>query len=181
MTMEKYNQKKVYIISGPSGVGKSTIAKSLAAQLSHSAYISGDLVSEMYTGGKKNLRKSKRESALIWYNILSLTKNFIMFNIDTIIDYVTFPNEAMWLYKHLNSLPVEISYVVLWADQQTLSKRDNRRPEQEQIKDRSLLIHNQFLDTKFDQKHYLDTTDYSLNEVSFITNKIMTDRTFLLD
>src|SRR5690625_6198672 len=135
----------------------------------------------MYTGGKKNLRKSKRGSALIWYIILSLTKIFIMFNIDTIIDYVTFPNEAMWLYKHLKSLPVEISYTVLWTDQQTLLKRDKEKPKEQQRKERCLLMYNQFLDTNLDEKHYLDTTNYTSEEVSFITNEIMTNRTFLLE
>lgn len=179
--MEKYNQKKVYIISGPPSVGKTTIARSLAAQLSHSAYISGDLVSRMHICGRDNLRKNKRESVLIWYNILSLTKNFIMFNIDTIIDYVTFPNEAMWLYKQLENLPVDISYTVLWTDQQTLLKRDKQRPEKQQMKERCVLMYNQFLDANLNQKHYLDTTDYSVKEVSFITNDIMTNRAFLLD
>lgn len=181
MTMEQYNQKKVYIISGPSSVGKSTIAKSLAAQLSQSAYISGDLISRMHIGNQGHSRNTKRESVLIWYNILSLTKNFIMFNIDTIIDYVTFPNEAMWLYKHLKSLPVEISYTVLWTDQQTLLKRDKEKPKEQQRKERCLLMYNQFLDTNLDDKHYLDTTNYTSEEVSFITNEIMTNRTFLLE
>lgn len=179
--MKKYGQKKVYIISGPAGVGKSTIAKSLAEQLTQSAYISGDSISHMHIGGRKKPWENKQESVLIWYNILSLTKNFLMFNIDTVIDYITFPNEAMWLYKHLKNLSVEISYIVLWTDQQTLLKRDKLRPVNVQMKDRCLTLHNQFLKANIDKRHLLDTTNYSPNEVSFITNKIMTDPLFILE
>jgi len=178
--MKKYSQKKVYIISGPASVGKSTVAKSLAKQLTQSAYISGDLISRMHVGGRKKPWKNKQESVLIWYNILSLTKNFIMFNIDTVIDYATFPNEAMWLYKHLKNIHVEISYVILWTDQQTLLIRDKLRPAHQQMNERCLTLHSQFLKANIDQKHLLDTTNYSPNETSFITNKIMTHPTFIL-
>lgn len=179
--MEKYNQTKVYIISGPAGVGKSTISKELAGQLSQSAYISGDQVSRMHISGREKPWKSKRELVLIWYNILSLAKNFIKFNIDIVIDYVTFPNEARWLYKHLKNMPVEISYVVLWTDQDTLLKRDKLRPVEKQMNERCLILHNEFLDTNLDKKFYFDTTSYSANEVSFITNEIMTNRNYILD
>ncbi|MGG0791270.1 hypothetical protein ABE132_21725 [Peribacillus simplex] len=36
--------KKIYIISGPAGVGKSTTSRRLAEQFDHSAYIEGDLI-----------------------------------------------------------------------------------------------------------------------------------------
>lgn len=179
--MEKYSQKKVYIISGPPSVGKSTIANSLTANLTQSAYIPGDIISHMYIGREKEPRRSKRESVLTWYNILSLTKNFIMFNIDTIIDFVTFPNEALWLSKKLQNMPVEISYVILWTDQETLLKRDQLKPVNERMKEQCLISHNQFSNEGFSDKHYFNTTKYSLNDVSFITNEILTNRTFLLD
>ncbi|CAG9621918.1 hypothetical protein BACCIP111883_02709 [Sutcliffiella rhizosphaerae] len=35
---------KIYIISGPAGVGKSTTSKDFAEQFDHSAYIEGDLI-----------------------------------------------------------------------------------------------------------------------------------------
>ncbi|AJD89615.1 hypothetical protein JMA_02980 [Jeotgalibacillus malaysiensis] len=42
---------RIYIISGPAGVGKSTTARRLAESFSQSAYIEGDVINHMIVGG----------------------------------------------------------------------------------------------------------------------------------
>lgn len=64
--------------------------------------------------------------AIIWKNILSLTKNFLENNINVIIDYVV-ESEFEWLYKHLSDLNVKIHYVVLRADEDMIIRRLNQR------------------------------------------------------
>jgi len=179
--MERHNQKRVYIISGPAGVGKSTVAQALAEQLTHSAYISGQQILQMHSKGLKGLRKRKQDSVLLWYNILSLTKNFLMFNIDTVIDFVTLPNEAMWLKKQLKNEFVEISYIVLWADKQTIIDRDKNRKYEQQLGEKCLLSYNLFSEASINKNHLLDTTMYSKNEISLLISDIMTSRLYLLD
>ncbi|MGP4041999.1 AAA family ATPase [Gracilibacillus sp. D59] len=81
---------KVYILSGPAGVGKSTTSKELVKKLKSSAYISGDYISHMHVNGRKKPWESKEEISLIWDNILSLTQNFLRYGNDVVVDYVTF-------------------------------------------------------------------------------------------
>ncbi|WP_254865359.1 hypothetical protein [Solibacillus isronensis] len=52
--MNKKAANKVYIISGPAGVGKSTTSKELTKKFKNSAYISGDNISHMHINGRKN-------------------------------------------------------------------------------------------------------------------------------
>src|SRR5690606_8700035 len=129
--MNKKAVNKVYIVSGPAEVGKSTTSKELVKTIENSAYISGDYISHMHVNGRKKPWESQEEVDLIWNNILSLTKNFLKVGIDVVVDYVTFPKEAESFSNHLQSLNVEVKYVVLWTDNETLVSRDNMRmPEQ---------------------------------------------------
>src|SRR5690625_3144713 len=95
---------RVYIVSGPAGVGKSTTSKELVKILKNSSYISGDYISHMHVNGRKKPWESQEEVTLIWDNILSLTKNFLRHGNDVVIDYVTFPQDAIRdsdIYKKL--------------------------------------------------------------------------------
>ncbi|MDA5109573.1 hypothetical protein O3V59_14500, partial [Brevibacillus thermoruber] len=79
----KNNQvRTVYVLSGPAGVGKSTISKELTKKLNPSAYISGDYISHMHVNGRKKPWESKEELSLIWDNILCLTRNFLTYGVN---------------------------------------------------------------------------------------------------
>ncbi|MCP8615971.1 AAA family ATPase [Salirhabdus salicampi] len=104
--------RSVYIISGPSGTGKSTIAHALSKQIPNCALIPGDFIQEMHLNGRK---RSLKEYRLIWDNIFILTKNFLTYGIDVIIDYKTLPDEAMWLKEKVSPLHVSVVYVILFA------------------------------------------------------------------
>ena len=68
----------VYIISGPPGVGKSTVSKELAYSFDKSAVIEGDLIYLMIKGGLVTPWEDEGYYMdLFWDNIISLTNNFI--------------------------------------------------------------------------------------------------------
>ncbi|KAB8138150.1 ATP-binding protein [Gracilibacillus oryzae] len=153
------DRRNVYIISGPAGVGKSTTSKELLKKLKDSAYISGDAVSHMHIGGRQKPWESKKEISLIWDNILCLTRNFLSYGNDVVIDYVTFPSEANWLFKNIIDLDVSVHYVVLWTDKETLLKRDLMRKKEYQMGDRCLILVDEFLDSGLDEKFRLPNCD----------------------
>ena len=81
----------VYIISGPPGVGKSTVSKELAYSFDKSAVIEGDMIYLMIKGGLVAPWEDNGFYVdLFWDNIISLTNNFIDRGITVVIEYVIF-------------------------------------------------------------------------------------------
>lgn len=174
-----FNMKnKVYMISGPAGVGKSTTAKSLVNQFNHSAYISGDLISHMHVQGRKKPWESEEETSLIWNNILSLTKNFLAFGNDVVIDYVTFPKEATWLKENLDEFDVTLHYVVLWTDSNTLLTRDYLRKPAHRMGERCLVLMEEFIESGLDAKYILDNSEILMNEIDTVIEQITNNNTY---
>lgn len=171
----------VYIISGPAGVGKSTTSKELVKSLKRSAYISGDYVSHMHINGRKKPWESEDERSLIWNNILSLTTNFIKYDNDVVIDYVTFPEEAKWLNENLKHLNAEVKYIVLLTDKDTLVKRDAQRNLEDRMGERSLILLNEFIESEVSQNHIIDTTVHIVMDLHHIIKDIINNPRFILD
>ncbi|RTR35400.1 AAA family ATPase [Robertmurraya yapensis] len=172
---------RVYIISGPAGVGKSTTSKELVKSLNRSAYISGDYVSHMHINGRKKPWESEDERSLLWNNILSLTTNFINYDNDVVIDYVTFPEEAKWINEKLKHFNVEVKYVVLLADKDTLVKRDSKRNQEDRMGERSLVLLKEFIESEVAQNHIIDTTVRTVMDLHHIINDIIHNPRFILD
>lgn len=171
----------VYVLSGPAGVGKSTTSSALVNTLKNSAYISGDDVSHMHVNGREKPWESKAELALIWNNILSLTKNFMINGVDVVVDYVTFPEDAQWLKDKLEEFKVNVVYVVLWTDIETLLKRDQLRMKELQMGERCLILIEEFKKSGLDSKHLLDTSKKSSEDLEQVIEEIMNNKQFRLD
>ncbi|MES0856050.1 AAA family ATPase [Geobacillus sp. G4] len=178
MHMKNNQTRTVYVISGPAGVGKSTISTALANKLERSAYISGDDISHMHINGRKKPWESKEELSLIWDNILSLARNFVKYGNDVVVDYIAFPQEAIWLYENVKDLNVTVMYVVLWADGKTLRQRDEMRVPEQQMGERCLILLNEFHASGFDRKHLLDTSGKSKDDIDEMIDEIMSNQRF---
>ncbi|MBE1556695.1 AAA family ATPase [Sporosarcina limicola] len=176
--MENNQGRTVYILSGPAGVGKTTTSKELVKKLSACAYISGDDISHMHVIGRKNPWESEEETSLIWDNILSLTKNFLWYGNDVVVDYVTFPHQAIWLYDNLRNSNVRVVYVVLWADQDTLIERDSKRLREHRMGERCLLLADEFKKSGLDEKYLLSTTEGTKSENEYIIDEIISNAKF---
>lgn len=172
--------QSVYILSGPAGVGKSTTSKALVRTLKNSAYISGDYVSHMHVNGRQKPWESEQELSLIWNNILSLTQNFVSNGIDVVIDYVTFPSEAYWLKDKLKELSVNVVYIVLWVDPETLLRRDRLRKPEHQMGERCLILIDEFMGSGLDTKHLLDTRHRSIDAIEQVVEDIVNGKQYRL-
>lgn len=173
--------KNVYILSGPAGVGKSTTAHELVKTLANSAHISGDDISHMHINGRKKPWESKTELSLIWKNIFSLTKNFLENRIDVVIDYVTFPSDVAWLRDNLADSDVNVVYVVLWTDKETLLRRDQMRAPEQRMGERSLQLVDEFLQSGLSESHMLDTSKYGPEALPSIIKTIISNQQYRWD
>ncbi|WP_035019871.1 AAA family ATPase [Anoxybacillus flavithermus] len=179
--MENQQTRTVYLISGPAGVGKSTISMALTYKLEHSAYISGDVVSHMHINGRKKPWESEEELSLIWDNILSLVRNFVRYGHDVVVDYVAFPQHATWLLECVKDFNVTVKYVVLWTDAETLRKRDAKRAPGQQMGERCLILLNEFRASGVDQKHFLDIGEKYSDDIRPIISEILNNQRFCVD
>lgn len=152
---------KIYIVSGPAAVGKSTTSRKLAEQLNRSAYIEGDAINHMVVGGYTPPWKSEEVLSLVWKNIADLSMNFVQAGMDVVIDYIAFPNEIEEFSRKIHSKvkTVEIVYVVLWVDSDELLKRDSLRIEEHQMGVRCLELVNEFKSKEIDKRFFYNTTN----------------------
>lgn len=150
----------VYIISGPPGVGKSTVSKELAASFDKSAVIEGDMI---YLMVKSGLVAPWEDDGyymdLFWDNIISLTKNFVDRGITVVIEYVIFEEQLKKIADFLKARQINLKYCVLLAEEQTLRDRDLSREEIKRTGDLSIISRREFLSKNIHQNHLL-YTDY---------------------
>ncbi|MDT8860231.1 AAA family ATPase [Alkalihalobacillus sp. MEB130] len=166
--------KRIYIISGPAGVGKSTTSRRLAELFEHSAYIEGDLLNHMVIGGYLPPWESEESLSLVWDNIADLSINFAKANHHVIIDYVAFPEEIEKLSQKIYAevSEIEVIYVVLWVDKAELLKRDALRIKEHQMGERCLELAQEFESKGIEKRFVLDTTNLKQTDLDDILLEI---------
>ncbi|TCI75821.1 hypothetical protein EVJ20_12640 [Exiguobacterium sp. SH0S1] len=170
-------KQKVWIISGPAGVGKSTTAKQLARQMKKSAYISGDDISHMAVSGREKPWESERANELVWKNIVALSDNFLEADYDVVVDWIVFWKDVQTYTSHWIEQGIEVHYVILWAEQDVHVQRDQHRPADSQMGERVIILRNEFLSSGAPDRYYLDNT---VGELSRMIQQIQETERFVL-
>ena len=81
---------------------------------------------------------------------------------DVIFNYIVNPTSLEMIKKEFENYNKK--FVVLLVDEETLLSRDKERPEDSQMKDRCLVLLNNFKKHNFDSKNILDTSKLSIDE-----------------
>ena len=155
----------IYIISGPPGVGKSTVSKELAATFDKSAVIEGDMI---YLMVKSGLVAPWEDDGyymdLFWDNVISITNNLLARDITVVIEYVIFEEQLKKIADFLKARQIKLKYCVSLAEEQTLRARDLSRKEIERTGDLSITSRNEFLSKNINQNHLLYTDHLGIKE-----------------
>lgn len=117
---EETENKTIYLISGPCGVGKSTVSEKLTQMVTPGVLIVGDYIMSMFGDGSEPPWEEQLQ--LTWKNILALTRNFIQHDFNVVIDFVV-EDELEWFCKQISDLGVRIKFIVLIANKETLIER----------------------------------------------------------
>lgn len=153
---------KLYLITGPAGVGKSTISMKIAEKLEKSVLIEGDEIYNFFVGGRIKPWLKEAPLDLFWNNCIYLIKSYLENGYDVVFNYIVKPNQ----FKRLETIfkDYDIIFKVLLTDKETIVKRDKERPLDCQMKDRSLILLQEFIDCNYDEKYILDTSNLTIEE-----------------
>lgn len=166
---------KLYIITGPAGVGKSTISKEIAKLKSKSVLIEGDDIYHQVIGGYVQAWKNGNHLETFWKVCINTIKIYLEDGYDVVFNYIVNTENLEIIKKEFEKY--EIKFIVLLADENALLSRDKERLEECQMKERCITLLNSFKNKKFNQQNILDTTNLSINK---IVNLIETKNEFIL-
>ena len=154
--------QNLYIITGPAGVGKSTISKMLANKINKSVLIEGDDIYHQVVGGYIQAWKEGNHLDTFWQVCLSSIDIYLQNGYDVVFNYIINPENIKIIkdkFKNYN-----IKFVVLLVDEKTLLLRDKERPEDCQMKDRCIVLLNSFKNKPYNKYNILDTSNLSIDE-----------------
>ena len=161
----------LYIITGPAGVGKSTISKELAIRSKKSALIEGDDIYHQVIGGFVQAWKEGNHLKTFWKVCVNIIKTYLEDGFDVVFNYIVTPGNLELIKTELKDYNVK--FVVLITDEATLLARDKERPIDCQMGQRCLTLLNSFKNRNYNSRNILDTSNLSVNEtVDIIKNDI---------
>lgn len=165
----------LYIITAPSGVGKSTISKELSIKSKKSALIEGDNIYHQVVGGYVQSWRPGNHLKTFWKICINTIKIYLDDDFDVIFNYIITPEDLKLIKSSINNY--NIKFIVLLTDESTLLKRDSKRPIDCQMNERCLILLNSFKNWSYNSNNILDTSNLSVDET---LNIIETKNRFIL-
>ena len=165
----------LYIITGPSGVGKSTISRKVAESKTKSVLIEGDYIYSQVIGSYESAWKEGNHLDVFWDVSINSIKTYLSYGYDVIFNYIVTPNILVKFKEEFKQYTTK--FVVLLSDEETLLKRDKQRPKDYQMNERCLILLDSFKNKNHNQNNILDTTNLTIEDT---VNLINTDNKFIL-
>ena len=153
---------KLYILTGPAGVGKSTISKKIAELSQKSALIEGDDIYHQVVGGYIPAWKEGNHLDIFWKVSISSIKEYLNDGYDVIFNYIIDVDDINKLKEEFKDF--EIKFVVLMVNEKILLKRDKERPEDCQMNERCIVLLNSFKKKNFNSDNILNTSNLTVDE-----------------
>ena len=159
----------LYIITGPAGVGKSTISRKIAETKKKSALIEGDYIYHQVIGGYVQAWKEENHLDVFWKVCISTIRTYLEDGYDVIFNYIVNPIQLRQMQEEFKNY--DIKFIVLLVDEKTLLLRDKERPEDCQMNERCITLLNSFKNNNYNIQNILDTSNITVNEtVDIIEN-----------
>ena len=151
----------LYIITGPAGVGKSTISKRLATLKEKSVLIEGDDIYGQVIGSYVSAWKEGNHLDIFWKICLDMINTYLENGYDVVFNYIVTPDVLMKIKERFP----RFKFVILITDEDELLKRDLLRPEDCRMRERCVVLLNNFKNNNYDKDYMLDITKLSVDEV----------------
>ena len=165
----------LYIITGPAGVGKSTVSKKIAESKNKSVLIEGDEIYHQVISSYVSAWKEGNHLDVFWDVCINSIKTYLSYGYDVIFNYIVTPDIFERLKEEFKEYTTK--FVVLLSDERTLLKRDKQRPEDCQMNERCLILLDNFKNKDYNQDNILDTTTLSVED---LVDMINSDNKFII-
>ena len=166
---------KLYIITGPAGVGKSTISKEIANSLDKSVLLEGDDFYHQVVGGYVQAWKEGNHLDIFWKVCTDVIKDYLDAGYDVIFNYIINKDNFNKLKESFKD--IDMKFIVLLVDEETIMARDKERDEDCQMKERCIVLLNNFKNYNYDENYILYTDNISVRET---TTEILTNDRFIV-
>lgn len=160
--MGDYEMNKLYLITGPCGIGKSTVSIEIAKRIDKSVLIEGDDIYNFFVGGRISPWKDGAPLDLFWDNCIYLINSYLSRGYDVIFNYIIDPKDLEMLRKKFSDY--QIIFKVLIAKKDVVIKRDKMRIVDNQMGNRAVALLDKFINNYSDE-FLLDTSLLSVDEV----------------
>jgi len=152
----------LYIITGPAGVGKSTVSKKIAESKNKSVLIEGDYIYAQVIGGYVSAWKEGNHLDVLWKICLDMIDTYLSYGYDVIFNYIVTLNSYIKIKERFKNYTTK--FVVLIVDEETILERDKQRPIDCQMNERCITLLNNFKNSNYEKDYFLDTTNLSVDE-----------------
>ena len=153
---------KLYIVTGPAGVGKSTISNGIAELSNKSALVEGDFLYQQVIGGYVSPWKEGNHLDTFWKISINTIKTYLEDGYDVVFNYIIEPERLEVLKETFKDY--EIKFIVLLVSEEILLARDKERPEDCQMHERCIVLLNEFKNHNYDSKYIIDTSNISITD-----------------
>lgn len=151
----------LYIITGPAGVGKSTISKRLATLKEKSVLIEGDDIYGQVIGSYTSAWKEGNHLKVFWKVCIDMINTYLEEGYEVVFNYIVTPENLKLLKEKFSSF----KFVILITDEDELLKRDLLRPEDCRMRERCVVLLNNFKNNDYEKDYTLDITNLSVDGV----------------
>lgn len=157
---------KLFLITGPCGIGKSTISKELAFNLKKSVLIEGDDIYHQVIGSYHSPWDNDNHLNTFWKVSTNIIKTYLDEGYDVVFNYIIKKEDYYLIKDKIKN--ADIILTVLLSSIDTLLKRDKSRDEDYRMNERCIVLLEKFLKEDYDQKDTLYTDNLTIKETTDI-------------
>ena len=151
----------LYILTGPPGVGKSTISKRLSESLSKAVLIEGDDIYNQVISPHISPWKEGNHLELFWRISLLTIQEYLKEDYNVVFNYIIDPEDLETIQNKINH---SIKFVVLMVQEDEIIRRDQERDINCQMGERCLKLLKQFQNYQYLKDYKLYTDSLSIDE-----------------